>query len=152
MKKTLTVIISVIILFIILIVIRRNEYTKEKNYILELDLKLRGIVDKTVPLKQGHNFGVVNIDLTNSNIENYDKRGKRDKYFGVIKNNELYLAVKNISYFKKGDIYTLDGRNYSIIRNDSLVEENIYGMPYNIFDPYNEIEPIINNMINDSDQ
>ena len=151
MKKPIIIFISVFVLFIILVVIRRNEVVNERNYLLDLELELKGIVDETVPLKQGHNFGVVSLDLIYSNIKTYDKRKERDKYFGVIKNNKLYIAVGNISYFEKGDIFTLDGINYTLIRNDSIVEKNIYGMPYNIIDPYYEIEPIINRMINDED-
>ena len=151
MKKPIIVIISVIIIYIILVVIKRNDFINERNYLLDLDLELKGIVDETVRLKQGHNFGVVRLDLIYSNIKTYDKRKERDNYFGVIKNNKLYIAVGNISYFEKGDIFTLKGINYTIIRNDSIVEKNIYEMPYNIIDPYYEIDPIINRMINDED-
>ena len=104
-----------------------------------LDLDIEGRVTKIEHLNQGHNFGIITLELEKSNIIDYDERNKLKRFFGIIKNKEAKIAVTNISSFLKGDVFILKRTNYTIYRNEKKIEHNFYEMPSNIISPYYEI-------------
>ena len=119
---------------------------KDSEYYQDTNLIFDGIIREVKPLTSyGHNFGVISIDLHNSNKEHYDPRRNLDRFLGIIINKKAELVFSAISEVKIGDSIVLNVQEYKIFRNGRLIRENIVGMPPDdSFKPFKEIIRNIN--------
>ena len=73
-----------------------RDYQKEKEIdkigLEDLNLKLTGVVVSVDYGDNFHSYGIIRLKVINSNIQEYDPRGKLQYYFCVIKNGmaEIY--------------------------------------------------------------
>ncbi|QCX38507.1 hypothetical protein FF125_08710 [Aureibaculum algae] len=145
MKRSFVVISIMISIFVVSIIIDSNEYKEDNKYYKEVNLKLKGKITEVKPLTYEQNLGIIVIEITESNIQNYDERKSLKRYLGVIKNNKANLVFNSISSVKKGDSIVLNIQNYKLYRNGKLIEENVIRMPPKsfIFTPFKEINTLI---------
>ena len=116
MKRSFVVISIMISIFVVSIIIDSNEYKEDNKYYKEVNLKLKGKITEVKPLTYEQNLGIIVIEITESNIQNYDERKSLKRYLGVIKNNKANLVFNSISSVKKGDSIVLNIQNYKLYR------------------------------------
>ena len=96
----------------------------KENYDEIGELKLKGVVyDLYSPLfPQYHGYGIVRINIVQSNMEFYDPRNRLDEYLLLIKNKkaELYQPT---ALFTIGDTIEVDMQNKRIIYFSKLVNK-----------------------------
>ena len=134
-------------IFIALVINGLRENSQDADYYTNADLKLSGIITKVKPLKfYGHNYGVIDIDVSFSNKKTYDIRKESKRYLGVVKDKKASLVFNSVSLVQKGDSIVLNVQDYSIYREGKLIEKNKIGMPSKsfLFTPFNEINNKIN--------
>ena len=114
---------------------------KDSEYYQKTNLKFSGIVKKVKPLTSyGHGYGVIHINLSNSNKELYDPRDTLDRFLGVVKNEKADLVFNRISEIQIGDSIDFNIQDFMIYRNGKLIRKSIVGMPPDdIFKPFNEV-------------
>ncbi len=140
MKKPLIRFGFILLLFIGLFIYGKSISNKNYNYLNEINLKLSGRVTELTKLKQGHDYGIITVDIKNSSLDYYDERRHKKVYFGVIKNSKAEIIVTNISLFQERDSIHIDGTNYRITRNNDIIKEGIWDLPFDIVNnPYLEI-------------
>ena len=137
--------IGIIGLFILFLYNRKTysvENKIESDYYKSVNLKFSGTVKKVKPLtKYGHDYGVVAIDIYNSNTEYYDPRDSLNRFLGIVKNKKVELVFNRMSGIKTGDSIDFEIDEFKIYRNGRMVQENVVGMPPNdVFKPFNEIK------------
>ena len=145
-KKALLKFLGVVLLFVIILIVGLNTTKQHAKYYNEVNLKFNGIIKEIKPLnKYGHGFGVLAIELNNSNLTNYDERHNLDKHLGVIKGKKADLVFNNVSVLHSGDSIVFDVRHYKVYRNGKLITENTIELPRTnfIFSPYNEVNRLI---------
>ncbi len=146
MKKKRKIILFVfglpLIIFIALVVIARNATHNDSEYYNSVGLKINGIVTDIQSLKYGHDYGIISINVSQSNVWEYDKRNQLERYLGVIKNKKAELIFNRISSTKIGDSIVLNVQDYKLFRKGKLIVENTIGMPPSnfFFTPFREIK------------
>ncbi|WP_298903452.1 hypothetical protein [uncultured Psychroserpens sp.] len=141
-KKALFKFLGVVLLFITILVIGLNTTNQHGEYYKEVNLNFTGIIKEIKPLnKYGHGFGVIAIDIHDSNITNYDERKNLDKYLGVIKGKKADLVFSNVNLLKSGDSIVFKTQNYKIFRNGKLIKESVVDLPRTnfIFKPFTKL-------------
>ena len=140
-RKFLPFIFSISV-FLLAAVILKNQIITEQQVIRELDIHLVGEVKKITKLEYGHDYGIINIKIKESNYNYYDERNKIDKFIGVKKDGEAEIVVTDISSYMVNDLYVLKENNYKIYRNDNKVKEVVYEYltGIGIVSPYTEVK------------
>ena len=140
-RKFLPFIFSISV-FLLAAVILKNQIITEQQVIRELDIHLVGEVKKITKLEYGHDYGIINIKIKESNYNYYDERNKIDKFIGVIKNEKAEIVVTDISSYMVNDLYVLKENSYKIYRNDNKVKEGVYEYltGIGIVSPYTEVK------------
>lgn len=141
-RNALLKFLGILLLFVIVLLFGLNTSKKSREYYKKVNLNLTGKVTEIRPLtKYGHDFGVIAIDVSQSNIDFYDERKNLDKHLGVIKNKKADLVFSGISRILVGDSLVLNIQNYKVYRNGKLITENIVDLPRNnfIFKPFVEV-------------
>ena len=97
---------------------------------------------KITKLEYGHDYGIINIKIKESNYNYYDERNEIDKFIGVIKDGEEEIVVTDISSYMLNDLYVLIENSYKIYRNDNKVKEGVYEYltGIGIVSPYTEVK------------
>jgi len=137
-----SVIFTVMLIIFIFLVKRGFKATeKDSQYYQYVNLKFNGIVKKVKPLTSyGHDYGVILIEIHDSNKRNYDPRDTLERYLGVLKNKKVDLIFNRMSEVKIGDSIDFNVEKYKIYRNEELIRESLSGMPPDdIFQPFDEI-------------
>ena len=140
-RKFLPFIFSISV-FLLAAVILKNQIITEQQVIRELDIHLVGEVKKITKLEYGHDYGIINIKIKESNYNYYDERNEIDKFIGVIKDGEEEIVVTDISSYIVNDLYVLKENSYKIYRNDNKVKEGVYEYltGIGIVSPYTEVK------------
>ena len=93
------------------------------------DLKLTGVItDIRVPkFPAFHSYGVVSMDILESNVEFYDPRPKNERYLAVIKGCKsefyIYTSAKSIGDTLYIDVASNEIKYYSKIFNKDITGE-----------------------------
>ncbi|MDV7140446.1 hypothetical protein R3X28_16255 [Maribacter sp. TH_r10] len=141
-KKIVIMYGSILLIFFISVIYMSRNNGKDADYYKEVNLKMNGIITDIKPLNvYGHDYGVIDINISESNISDYDIRQEQDRYLGVIKASKASLVFGAVSQVKTGDSIVLNIQNYSIYRNKRIIRESTIGMPPKsfLFRPFNEI-------------
>ena len=140
MKKPILKFLGILLLFIISAFYMKSRINRDNEYLKEINLSLSGNVTDIFELKQGHDFGIITLDVIKSSRKYYDERSNRKTYFGIIKDSKAKIAVNFISSIELNDEIIINGINYKIKRNNKIVDEGIWGLPFDLINnPYNEI-------------
>lgn len=140
MKKSIFIFFGMLFLFLGMLFYGKKVSNNSFDYLKETNLQLSGKVINLVKLRQGHDYGVLKVDVEKTSISYYDERGKREKYFGVIKGNKAEIIVTFISIIEINDKIVIDGTNFKVIRNDKIIRDNSWDLPFDIItNPFREI-------------
>ena len=136
------------ILLIVFVIFFRQQVRASKDdvtYYKTANIKLNGKITAFEALKYGHNFGVISIQLNETNTQEYDEREQRKRFLGVIKNGQADLVFNSINNVKIGDSIVVNTKDYRLYRNQKLITKNKLTMPPPelILTPFDEINNII---------
>ena len=126
----------VLILSFILVdtIYERENFKNEQEFIKDIGINLHGRVIEKTEFDYGHNYGVIRLELFNSNIKNYDERENQEKHIGFIKNDKAELVFNAMKDVKIGDSITISKDEYKIFRLGNLVYTNSLSLgPNNSF-------------------
>jgi len=99
----------------------KKQYERESEYIKSIGLNLQGRVTKKTKFRYGHNYGVVHIKLSQSNIKNYDERKNSDRHIGFIVKDKAEIIFNSMSNLKIGDSISIYKNDFQIYRMENLV-------------------------------
>lgn len=89
--RRLFLIIGIPVLIIFIIWKESSDAADQREYFSSLHINLKGVVTY-VDAPNGFNaFGVVGLDLIQSNIKEFDQRNERGNYYCLIKNNKAEI-------------------------------------------------------------
>lgn len=105
MKKIIMIAIILVLSIVMFFKVMDNEVEVEdrkiENYLKGLKIEFSGIVNSNKYL--GHGVSKIYIDISNSNIEDYNPKDSLQYYLCIIKKNKAELIVTNEKDFMKGD-------------------------------------------------
>lgn len=112
-----------------------NDYSnklreQDCEYIKSINLNLNGIIIKKKGAKSGHDVGLVQIEISQTNIDFYDKTNERKRNIILIKNDKANLILHTISSIKINDSISIIGDKYQIFRNNYLKNESTLSMGF----------------------
>lgn len=141
MIRFVIIIIGMLVLFMFQMKSGIKDSETDSEYYQKTNLKFNGIVKKVKPLASyKHDYGVILIDLGESNIEHYDPRENLDRFLGIIKEGKVDLVFNQISNVKIGDSIDFCVQEFKIYRKGKLIRESVTGMPPDdVFKPFKEV-------------
>lgn len=87
-----------IIAFTILLIVGFYDLKKDtalqKSLTSNLGLKLRGVIKEKDEEERGKGYGILRVEIIETNISNYDKRGQ-EPYFCYIHGNEAFFYINS---------------------------------------------------------
>ena len=146
MKKILIRFIPIFIFLIGFIIYdsinKKKRNANDNEYFNSLNLHLSGKIIEIIQLEFGHDYGIIKLNLKNSNRDFYDERNERDRHIGIIEKQKAKLIVMNVSEIKMNDSIFIEGRDFRIKRNNVLINRK-YALSLPTIDfmnnPYSEI-------------
>ena len=99
----------------------RIQSEKEGEYIRSIGLNLQGKVIEKAEFNAGHNYGVIYLELYQSNIKLFDDRDNQEKHIGLIKNDKAEIIFNAMSQIKIGDSISIENDQYHIYRMGKLI-------------------------------
>jgi hypothetical protein len=97
----------------------------EDEYFSSLNLVLKGVVQDVDRPESSNGFGILEVSILNSNLDNYDPRNTREYYYCIIKNGKAEIYQCAVSQIQVGDTVEINTRKkgFKLLRNDSTFEE-----------------------------
>ena len=150
MKKSLLKLIPLLLIFIGFVIYdfvkSGNESKTTENYFEQLNLKISGKVKEITPMEFGHDYGVITMDLNESN----EKINPILQYQIIKKTKEgkTKLLVGNISEIQQNDSIFVTKRNFKIKRNGKFLKKVfVLVLPSSniLNNPWEEVKKIMEN-------
>jgi len=132
MKKPLIIFSLMLSLFIAFVIYGKSISQKNVDYLKEVNLRLSGTVYDITELKQGHDIGILSLDLISTSIKKYDERNNRKIYFGVIDGDKAEIIFTFISIIKIGDEIIIKGTDYKVVREGKTIRYGKWDLPIDL--------------------
>lgn len=103
------VIILGIICTAIVVFVTVKEHQNAEDYFQQLNLQMTGVVETKPDCPNSSNgFCVIDIKVLKANIKEYDPRGKRDYYYGILKDGRAEIYQLGAHELDVGDTVSID--------------------------------------------